>query len=72
MLLIPLCNSNNFILYLLFYLFFDLLNLFLFKSIVLSVTLDLVLNHTDIFVSPVNILQHTLLLYGNWLLQSLK
>jgi hypothetical protein len=72
MLLISLCNRDDFILDLLFDLLFDLLNLFLFESIVLSVALDLVLNDTDIFVGSVNILKHALLLYCNRLLQSLK
>ena len=72
MLLISLCDRDDFILDLFFHLLFYLLDFFLFESIVLTVSLHLVLNYTNIFVCSVDIRQHALLLYCNRLLQSLK
>ncbi len=71
-LLISLSNRDYLLLNFLLYLLLNLLNFFLFESVLLSVSLDLILDHTDIFVSSINILKHTLLLYRDRLLQSLE
>jgi hypothetical protein len=71
-LLISLSNRDYFLLNFLLYLLFNLLNFFLFESVLLSASLDLVLDHTDIFVSSVNILKHALLLNCDRFLQSLE
>lgn len=72
MLLISLGNRDDLFLYFFFNLFFDFLDLFLLESVVLPISFDLVLYHSNVLVGSIDILKHALLLDRDRLLQTME